>query len=122
MGTKETAVPSHTVRDRTQNPHDNIQMHHGHGTKVLTGSNEHKKQHTGQYVIQQHWHHATHTKSQVPNLCSMVLQVFHTNGVEPVTKIHQRFTNPGHLQEEAKDTSILAGLQPKLTLLLKLNQ
>ena len=44
------------------------------------------------------------------------------NIMESVTKIHQRFTNPRHLQEEAKDTSIQAGLQPKLTLLIKLDQ
>ena len=49
-------------------------------------------------------------------------QVFHTNIVESAAKVHQRLTEPRHLQEEIEDTSIPAGLQPKLTLLLKLNQ
>ena len=51
MGAKETALASHTTKDRTQNPDDNIQMHHWHDTKVLAGPNQHKKQHMGQYVI-----------------------------------------------------------------------
>ena len=35
MGAKETALASHTTKDRTQNSDDNIQMHHQHGTKVF---------------------------------------------------------------------------------------
>ena len=68
MGTKETALASHTTKDRTQNPDDNIQMHHWHSTKVLTGPNQLKKQHMGKYVIKQHWDYAEHTKCQVKNL------------------------------------------------------
>ena len=41
MGTKETTLISHTTKDRTQNPDYNIQMYHQHGTKVLTGPNQH---------------------------------------------------------------------------------
>ena len=63
----------------------------------------------------------THQKSSTKPLQHSP-HVFCTNIMEAITKIHQRFTNLGHLQEEAKDTSILAGLQPKLTLLLKLNE
>ena len=62
MGIKETALASPTTKDRIQNPDDNIQMHQWHGTKVLIGPNQHKKQHTGKYALQQHWHHTTHTK------------------------------------------------------------
>ena len=36
-------------------------------------------------------------ESWVPNLCSMVFHIFHTNIMEQVTKIHQPFTNSGHL-------------------------
>ena len=53
MAAKETALASHTTKDRTQNPGDNIQMHHWYSTKVLTGPNQHKRQHIRQYVIQQ---------------------------------------------------------------------
>ena len=31
------------------------------------------EQHMGQHALKQHQHHTAHTKSQVPNLCSMVL-------------------------------------------------
>ena len=77
-------------------------MHHWHHTKVPTGPIKHKKQHIGQHAIQQHWHHTTPTKSEVPDLCSMVLHVHCSNTVEPITKMHQRLTKPGHLQKEAK--------------------
>ena len=43
MGTKETVLASNTTKDRTQNPDDNIQMHHWHSTKVLTGPNQQKR-------------------------------------------------------------------------------
>ena len=42
MGTKETALASYTAKDRTQDPDDNIQMHHWHCTTVPTGPNKHK--------------------------------------------------------------------------------
>ena len=51
MGTKETALATHTTKARTQNPDDNIQMHQQLGTKVLTGPYQLKKQHKGQYAI-----------------------------------------------------------------------
>ena len=51
MGAIETSLASHTTKDRTHNPANNIQMHHQDGTKVLTKPNQHKKQHTGQYLI-----------------------------------------------------------------------
>ena len=50
MVTKETTLASHTAKDRTQDPDDNIPMHHQHGTQVLAGHNQHKKQYMGQYV------------------------------------------------------------------------
>ena len=51
MGVKETALASHTTKDRTKNPDDNVQMHHQHITKVLTGPNQLKKQHMGQNAM-----------------------------------------------------------------------
>ena len=43
MGTKESTQVSHTTKDKIQNPDNNIQVHHWHGTKVLIGPNQHKK-------------------------------------------------------------------------------
>ena len=51
MGTKEIMLASHTTKDSIQDPDDNIHMHHQHGTKVLTGPNQHKKQDMGQYAL-----------------------------------------------------------------------
>ena len=76
---------------------DSIQMHHWHGTKVLTGPNQLKKQHMGQYANLATLAPCYTHQSQVSNLCSMVLQVFCTNIMEPSyqnsSKIHQPWTS-----------------------------